>query len=145
MRVVNDGSGHGPAQLRQAQCDSIQAEFRAEQSGRPQIRRMPEARKPLRRDPPPRAPAQMPTDDALKLRLAEELGYAGRMIEVMGDSLSSDRQLVMRHLVSLQSIDIAGQILGHVANVIRSSDPAGAVDRIGMVELRARLTRTRID
>jgi hypothetical protein len=51
----------------------------------------------------------------------------------------------MRHLVSLQSIDIAGQILGHVANVIRSSDPAGAVDRIGMVELRARLTRTRID
>jgi hypothetical protein len=81
----------------------------------------------------------------LDLLLAAELDHARDMLMMMGDSLSSDRQLVMRHLVSLQSIDIAGQILGHVANVIRSSDPAGAVDRIGMVELRARLTRTRID
>ena len=83
--------------------------------------------------------AQVPTDDVLKLRLAEELEYARRMIETMGDTLSADPQLVMRHMVALQSIDIAGQILGHIANVIRSSDPEGAVDLIGMCDLRGRL------
>jgi hypothetical protein len=59
----------------------------------------------------------------------------------MGDSLSSDPHLVARHMVTLQSIDIAGQILGHVATVVRSSDPEGAIDRIGMCELKARLLR----
>jgi hypothetical protein len=44
-------------------------------------------------------------------------------------------------MVTLQSIDIAGQILGHVATVVRSSDPEGAIDRIGMCELKARLLR----
>ena len=134
-----------PAHLRQARCDAIQADFRAEQRETPSIRREPEPRKSIRRDPPPLPPALVPTDDALKLRLSEELEYARRMIEAMGDTLSSDPQLVMRHMVSLQSVDIVGQILGHVANVIRSSDPAGAVDRIGMCELKARLIRTRID
>ena len=134
-----------PAHLRQARCDAIQADFRAEQRETPSILREPEPRKSIRRNPPPLPPALVPTDDALTLRLAEELEYARRMIEAMGDTLSSDPQLVMRHMVSLQSVDIVGQILGHVANVIRSSDPAGAVDRIGMCELKARLTRTRID
>ncbi len=83
----------------------------------------------------------MPTDDVLNLRLAEELEYARRMIETMGDALSADPQLVMRHMVALQSIDIAGQILSHIANVIRSSDPEGAVELIGMCDLRGRLKR----
>ena len=86
----------------------------------------------------------MPTADVLNLRLAEEIDYARRMIEAMGDALSSDPHLVVRHTVSLQSIDIIGQILGHIGNVIRSSDPDGAVERIGMSELKARLTRQSI-
>jgi len=114
----------------QARCDAIQAQFRAE-GKRPSIRR----------DPPPLPPAVVPTDDLLKLRLAEELEYARRMLEAMGDDLSADAAVLMRHAVPLQSIDILGQMLGHIASVVRSSDPAGAVGRIGMCELKARLTR----
>ena len=44
----------------QARCDAIQAEYRADPKPRPSIRR----------DTPPLPPALVPTDDALKLRLA---------------------------------------------------------------------------
>jgi len=119
------------AAKRQAQCDIVQAEFRAE----------PKARRSIRRDPPPTPAALVPTDDALRLRLAEELEYARRMLGVMGDELASDGLIVSRHMTALQSLDIVSQMLGHVASVVRSSDPDGAVERIGMVELKARLTR----
>ena len=123
-----------PAHLRQARCDAIQAEYRAEQG----------QRRSIRRDPPPLPPALVPTDDVLRIRLAEELDYARRMLDSMGDTLSADPNVVSRHMVSLQSVDIVGQLLGHVASVIRSSDPDGAVERIGMCELKARLTRSSI-
>lgn len=126
---------HKVAAEGQARCDVIQAEFRAE----------PQGRRSIRRDAPPLSPAFVPTDDALRLRLAEELDYARRMLDVLGDELSSDGLVVSRHVTALQSVDVVGQILGHIANVIRSSDPPGAVDRIGMSELKARLTRTKID
>jgi hypothetical protein len=73
--------------------------------------------------------------------LADELDYARRMIEGMGDALSTDSAVVMRHTVQLQSVDIVGQMLGHVAAVIRADDPDVAVTRIGMCELKARLQR----
>jgi hypothetical protein len=47
----------------------------------------------------------------------------------------------MRHAVALQSFDIIGQMLGHIADVTRSSAPDRAVERIGMCELKARLAR----
>lgn len=115
----------------QARCDAIQAQYRSGEA----------PRKSIRRDPPPAPAALVPTDDTLRLRLAEELEYARRMIETMGDSISADPALVMRHMVELQSVDIVGQMLGHIANVIRSSHPEGAVERIGMCDLKARLTR----
>ncbi|HVF36727.1 MAG TPA: hypothetical protein VNA29_02150 [Sphingomicrobium sp.] len=124
-----------PAHLRreQAICDSIQAEFRAEQNG---------AKRSIRRDDaPPLDPALVPTDDELRCRLAEELEYARRMLDAMGDELAADMGVVMRHGVALQTVDIVGQMLGHIANVTRSSAPERAVDRIGMCELKARLTR----
>ena len=98
----------------------------------------------IRREAPPLPRAIEPTDDALKLRLAEELDYARRMLDSMGDAFSADPALLVRHSVPLQSIDIVGQILGHIAAVVRSSDPGGAVERIGMCELKARLKRTSI-
>ncbi|MEO7655313.1 MAG: hypothetical protein ABIS23_06485 [Sphingomicrobium sp.] len=124
-----------PAHLRQAQarCDTIQAEFRAE-----------EPRRSIRREPPPRPAARIPTDDELKLRLAEELEYARRILEGMGDELASDMGVVMRHSVALQAIDVVGQMLGHIADITRSSDPAGAVERVGMSDLRSRLIRDRL-
>ena len=101
--------------------------------------------KSLRRDPAPLPPAPVLTGDQLKLRLSEELEYARRMLDQMGDSLASDSNVLMRHGVSLQSVDIVGQVIGHIANVIRSGNPQAAVDGIGMAELKARLQRRSID
>jgi hypothetical protein len=126
---------HKAAEQTQARCDVIQAEFRAE----------PKGRRSIRRDPPPLPQALVPTSDPLLLRLAEELDYTRRMLDVMGDELASDGLIVARHMTALQAVDIVGQILGHIASVIRSSDPPGAVERIGMSDLKARLTRTKID
>ena len=124
-----------PAHFRPAQvrCDSIQAEFRAEGE-----------RRSIRRDPPPRPAALIPTDDDLRLRLAEELEFARRMLDAMGDELTADMGVVMRHTVALQSIDVVGQMLGYIADVTRSSDPANAVQRIGMSDLKGRLLRHKL-
>jgi hypothetical protein len=125
-----------PAHLRRAQaiCDSIQQEFRAEQESN-------EKRSIRRANVSPIDPALVPTDDELRLRLAEELEYARRMLDAMGDELTADMSVVMRHAVALQSVDIVGQMLGHIAAVTRSSAPDRAVERIGMCELKARLNR----
>ena len=125
-----------PAHLRRSQaiCDQVQAQFRAEQASGTD-------RSSIRRDAPPLDPALVPTDDELRLRLAEELEYARRMLDVMGDELTADMGVVMRHGVALQTVDIVGQMLGHIANVTRSSAPECAVEKIGMCELKARLTR----
>ena len=95
----------------------------------------------VRRDFQPRNHAIEETADRLHLRLGEELEYARRMLDAMGDELSADPIAVSRHGVVLQSLDIVGQMLGHIANVIRSSDLASAVEQIGMGDLKARLTR----
>lgn len=134
--MTSDQSYFGaPAHLREAQqrCDAIQAEYRADPSPRPSIRLA---------DPPAIDPALIPTEDQLRLRLAEELEYARRLLDSMGDELSADVGVVMRHTVALQSIDFIGQLLGHIATITRSSAPERAVDRIGMGDLKARLTRT---
>ncbi|HXG82330.1 MAG TPA: hypothetical protein VNJ05_11090 [Sphingomicrobium sp.] len=137
---MNSGSGKhyfgAPAHLRREQqiCDAIQAEFRAEQAAG-------QKRSIRRENAPPIDPALVPTDDELRIRLAEELDYARRMLDAMGDELSADMGVVMRHGVALQTVDIVGQMLGHIAAVTRSSAPERAVERIGMCELKARLTR----
>ena len=118
-----------PSPAAQERCDSILSEFRADP--RPTEWRHPAV-------PPPPPP---PTEDLLSLRLAEELEYARRMLDAMGDALCNDPAVVMRHSVSLQSVDIVGQMLGHIANVVRSSRPEDMVQLIGMCDLKARLTR----
>jgi hypothetical protein len=104
----------------------------------------PPRRKAIRREVPPLPAALLATEDPLRQRLAEELEYARRMLDIMGDSLCGDANVIMRHGTALQSVDIVGQMLGHIANVIRSCDPEGAVDLIGMAELKARLQRRSI-
>ena len=100
-------------------------------------------RRPLRRGAAPHAPPAPtpPTDDPLSLRLGEELDYVRRMLDAMGEQLSCDPILVRRHAVALQTLDKVGQILGHVRDVVRSSDPVAAVGEIGMTDLRGRLAR----
>ncbi|HEV2044918.1 MAG TPA: hypothetical protein VGR05_09590 [Sphingomicrobium sp.] len=123
-----------PAKVHPAQqrCDAIQADYRADPESRPSIRLA---------NPPAIDPALIPTEDQLRLRLAEEIEYARRLLNAMGDDLSADVGVVMRHMVALQSIDIVGQLLGHIAAVTRSSVPERAVERIGMGDLKARLLR----
>ena len=97
-----------------------------------------------RQNAPPLDPGLVPTEDALRLRLAEELEYARRLLDVMGDQLASDPCVIQRHCAALQTVDIVGQMLGHIAAVTRSSAPERAVERIGMADLKARLKRRSI-
>jgi hypothetical protein len=61
------------------------------------------------------------------------------MLEEMGDELALDHQVVTEHGLALQAVDIVGQMIGHIANVVRAEDRDAAVDRIGMCELKAKL------
>jgi hypothetical protein len=92
-----------------------------------------------------RAPAAPPPPPAaiagLDSKLAHELGYVQRLLENLGDELIKDLFLVQRHGQSLQSLDLVGQILGHVAAILQAQDKAAVVEQIGMEDLRARLKR----
>ena len=75
----------------------------------------------------------------LERRLADELDQARRMLVEMGDELAMNDEVVAEHGVALQAVDIVGQMLGHIATVVRAADRDAAVERIGMCELKARL------
>ena len=77
-------------------------------------------------------------DRDLEDLLAAELDHARDMLVMMGDELAGDFAVVSRHGLALQAVDIVGQMLGHIANVVRAEDRPGAVDRIGMCDLRAK-------
>ena len=81
-----------------------------------------------RRPAPTRAPAgaaradgagrRRPSRADLDTRLADELGYVQRLLEGLGDELIADLLLIQRHGKSLQSLDLVGQILGHVSAIL---------------------------
>ncbi len=71
--------------------------------------------------------------------LAAELDHARAMLVSMGDELALDHAVVAEHGLALQAVDIVGQLLGHIANVVRADDQVSAVDKIGMCELKAKL------
>ena len=87
----------------------------------------------------PPAPAASPK--LIDKRLSEELEYVQRLLEMMGDQLSSDPIILQRHARTMQGFDLMSQILGHIAKVVSSDDKSTAIDGIGMHELRARLKR----
>ena len=107
----------------QARVDALQAAVRAG-SARPSIHRS---------NPPPVDPALVRTGDPLDLRIAEELEYVRRLVDQLGDTLAADGLVVTRYGMTLQSVDLASQILGHLATVVRSSAPELAA-RIGMTD-----------
>ena len=47
--------------------------------------------------------------------------------DALGDVLSADTAVVVRHPVSLQSIDFIGQLLGHIAAVTRYTMDKGMI------------------
>ena len=122
-----------PHRAHQVQGDSVRSAWGSAEAA---------PRRPIRRDMPSAPPAAAEeTVDQLRLRLAEELDYARRLIDHLGNELSADSAVVVRHSLALQSIDIVGQMLGHIANVVCAEDQESAVRRIGMCELKSRLTR----
>ena len=71
--------------------------------------------------------------------LAAELDHARDLLIMMGDELAMSPEIVAEHGMSLQAVDIVGQMIGHIANVVRAEDRGAAVERIGMCELKAKL------
>jgi len=76
----------------------------------------------------------------LDLLLAAELDHARDMLVMMGDELAMSQEIVAEHGTALQAVDIVGQMLGHIANVVRADDPEAAIARIGMCELKTKLS-----
>ena len=133
-RVINSDDGE---ELRlperaanQAECDAIQAAARQARADHLPMLREVERLAPLE-----------PTDDLVDSRLAEEIEYAARLLEAVGDCFVSDPVILERHETTMQSFDIIGQLMGHLAKVVGSKDKHEAIDRIGMQELRSRLKR----
>ena len=62
------------------------------------------------------------------------------MLVMMGDELAMSTEIVAEHGTALQAVDIVGQMLGHIANVVRADDRAQAIERIGMCDLKTKLT-----
>ncbi len=112
--------------ISQARVDSIQAAIRA---GRPI---------PTSED----GSAAPPIVDAdLDRRIAEEISYVKRLLEIVGNELTDAPIVVQRYSRSLQSFDLACQILGHLSTVLTASNRSAAVQAVGMEDLRARLLR----
>lgn len=110
----------------QARVDEIQAAVRAGQ--------------PLSTTPVPSTFAAR-VDEGLDQRIAEELSYVKRLLENVGDELTDAPIVVQRYSRSLQSFDLACQILGHLSTILTASNRTAAVDAVGMDDLRARLQR----
>ena len=73
--------------------------------------------------------------------LAAELDHARDMLVMMGDELAMSPEIVAEHGMALQAVDIVGQMLGHIANVVRAEDRPHAVEQIGMCDLKSKLSR----
>ena len=72
--------------------------------------------------------------------LAAELDHARDLLVMMGDELAMSPEIVAEHGMALQAVDIVGQMIGHIANVVRASDRPDAIERIGMGDLKAKLS-----
>lgn len=118
--------------LEQRRADAIQARARAAEA-RPQVIR-----------PAALQPAQLPlapTTNIVDQRLSEELAYIRRLMDNVAGELAGDPVVVQRHMRAMQSFDLIGQLVGHVSQVLGVADREAAIDRIGMLDLRARLQR----
>ena len=82
------------------------------------------------------------TEDLLDRRLAEEIDYARRHLDTLGDLLSNNGYLLHKHSRELQSLDKINQLLAHVARVVSAANRRQAAASITLEDLRARLMRT---
>jgi hypothetical protein len=114
-----------------------------EQFRRHAVMSAPAPRRCIRRiELPAEDPAFTPTDNVLLQRIADELDFAWRQIDLAAATMARDSVTNLRHRPSLQTVDLVGQTLGQLAVVLRSSLPEQAVERVPMADLRGRLQRS---
>ena len=77
----------------------------------------------------------------LQHRLSEELVHLKRIIDEVGEALTSEPVVMERHTENMQLFVIVSQTLGHLARLLNAPDPAQAVGHIGKEALRRRLSR----
>lgn len=115
--------------VHQRHVDELVAQIRAEdQQPRPSLFK-------------PAPPAPRRSSSTIDLRIAEELDYVRRHLEMLGATLAGDPILLHRHGTSLQAVDLMNQLLGHIARVIESEDKGAAAQQVSHGDLRARLLR----
>jgi len=84
---------------------------------------------------------QMASANPLDRHLREELEYTRRTLEVFARELSNDPILQTRYKAGLQSLRVATQTLGHIAQIVGSENKAEAVVHSSLKSLNARLLR----
>lgn len=128
VKALVDGVGRvaraAAASPHQGRVDAIQSAVRSGGLAIPPSARLPDA---------PRGEAEA--------RIAEELGYVQRLLQVLGNALVADRVTLQRHAGPLQNLDLASQLLGQLAAVLTNEDRAAAIAAITNPDLRARLSR----
>lgn len=80
-------------------------------------------------------------EEAVPYRVGEELAYVQRIVENLGDELSSNPLIVQRYPAALQNFDLANQLLGHLSRVLMADDRSQAAHQVSMEALRNRLLR----
>ena len=86
-------------------------------------------------------PAVVPGEPkAHLLAVADVLLELAEDIEMMGEALCRDGEVVGRHLPKLQAIDLIAQKQRSLAALLRADCPVSALAEIGMEELKVRLT-----
>lgn len=71
--------------------------------------------------------------------LADVLAELAIDVEGLGEQLCADPQVVAQHFGQLQGLDLIGQHLRHVADILGSDKPEESVAEIRLEALRVRL------
>lgn len=86
-------------------------------------------------------PAPLVDADRLNRAIASRLVLLADETEALGAELSVDPAVVNEHMTALQSIDAIAQSLGQIASILRSSEPAAAIENVNLEDLKNQLMK----
>ena len=81
--------------------------------------------------------------EATHRQIAEVLEELSQEVEALGASLCSDMDIAMRHMDTLQAIDLIAQKQRSLAAVLNADCVVEGVERIGLEKLRERMRLAR--
>jgi hypothetical protein len=110
----------------QARVDAIQSAVRSGEA--------------LPADAPAAASAELSIAE-LDTRVVEEIVYVRRLLEALGEEVADDPIVLQRHMLALQNLDRASQMLEHICAILSAPDRLAAAESVKMQELRTRLLR----